>query len=229
MRHTNGIAIPIDAEERGPLTTYGASQSGVISMGVTAMVNYLTLSVSPATAEAGDVNLTLSGRLSNSSGGIAGASLDTYLYYSQYSTWVKFGHIETDAEGYFSSPWEFMNLEAGNRQFKAIYPVDGTESNIATVVVAGQVATVLTCAITDPSIYVGETFTLSGYLKDASGNPVSGKTIYIYANSPNIYQEFQSIGHVTTNASGFYSYISTWAMETVDIGSWQLKAVFDGD
>jgi hypothetical protein len=140
---------------------------------------------------------------------------------------TEIGRTTTNDYGSFSISVKITS--SGSFTLKAYYPGgDTTWDNAYTLapatktqsitVVAPKVNTTLTIA-TDSSQYnVGQSFAVYGYLKDASGNPLVGKTISVSVDGT-------TVGSGSTSGAGYYQVI----VGIPTAGTHTLAASFAGD
>jgi len=161
----------------------------------------------------------ISGRLEwydgSSWNGLSGTWLS--LYYDS----TKIADLQTGDLGIFKTTLTIT--QAGTYTIKASYPGSTyyKPSSATATVSAGaptKINTTLTIS-TDYSQYnTGQTFSVYGYLKDASGNPLAGKTVSVSYDGT-------SVGNAVTDSTGKYSV--SIAIPTA--GTYTLKASFAGD
>jgi protocatechuate 3,4-dioxygenase beta subunit len=81
----------------------------------------------------------------------------------------------------------------------------------------------ITMATSNANPSVNEKFTISGYLRDANGVGISGKTIMLFSRLPT--GEWPQRGSYVTNAAGFY----TFTLSEPSAGDYWYEAQFMGD
>jgi hypothetical protein len=115
-----------------------------------------------------------SGRLMEGDIGLAGKTVTLYRHLG--TGWYSIGMtFVTNAQGYYEGAIEFV--QGGNYELRAQYST--AISNTVLLIVNQTLETVLTAAIEDSSVYLGEDFVVYGKLVGSDGIPLSGMTINI--------------------------------------------------
>jgi len=142
----------------------------------------LTLSITPTNPAAGQ-SFTMSGTLTDASGNrLPNKALNIDCQIPDGS-WHFRANIKTDANGDYSWTYSGGEQNQGQYYYEVIFFGDDTYSTNTTVqeLAIGTLTPVtltLNTNIANPG--TGQSFTLSGKLTDANGNPLSGKEIDLY-------------------------------------------------
>ena len=142
----------------------------------------LTLNITPTNPAVGQ-SFTMSGTLTDASGN----KLPNKGLYIDCQTpdgsWHARANITTNANGAYSWTYNGGEQTPGQYYYEVTFWGDGTYGHMTTVqeLAIGNLSPVtltLNTSIANPA--VGQSFTLSGKLTDANGNPLSGKEIDLY-------------------------------------------------
>lgn len=200
-------------------STYAGSESSSVTITVMDLTSStLTLNALSSTVYVGEKPFVF-GSLENSSHeGIAGATISLYKNTGQYST-TFLTTLTTDSNGEFTYE-DSETASTGNITYRAVFEGDATytgDEDSVTVTVT-KIPTSITLSEGSSSIYVGDTPSLSGTLKDSSNNGITSVSVKIYQGNT-------LLGTVTTGAGGAFSYTGS---ATTASGSLTYHAVYEG-
>ena len=208
----------------------------------------LTLNQPTKTTITEGENLTLSGNLRDESGsGITGVEVRFYDADLTTDDPLKDASgsdlkATTGPNGVFMVNWPAANMDAEYGLSRAnvvakfagttAYKASKSSEYLITIIKKEPDPTTLTVTVSPTSAQVGDTIKISGYLKTATGTPISGATIKLYDNdSPLGKQELKNLSTplvATTNSSGYFSI--NWLSEKMDSWDWttEVIAVYEG-
>jgi hypothetical protein len=202
------------------------------SLQVINMPYYLTLSVDKEIVDLYD-GVTFSGRLTQehpaSTAPIPVANaiirIARHIVAEAGENWLYYGiTTTTDAQGYFQI--EYGLPQSAEYEFRAEYqsPEGLIVSDSVFLEVEQTLGTVIDAELADESIYLGDSFTVSGRVFDSNGNPVPGG-LYVRVNVVGRSQLFT----VYLDAQGYYSCtVTTTEAGITAPGNYQIKVTFPG-
>lgn len=138
--------------------------------------------------------------------------------------WLYFGVLTTDAQGYFQGAWAMA--QSGDYEIRAEYQSsEGLLVSDSVFFEVGQtLETVITAELDDASIYLGDSFTISGRVLDSNGSPVPGG-LRVHVNVVDKLPGFS----VYTDAQGYYSCtVNTAEAGITAPGNYLIRATFSG-
>jgi protocatechuate 3,4-dioxygenase beta subunit len=201
---------------------YKTSGSNWVTITVRApTLTLLSTNYNPAAGQ----KYTLYGYLKDAAGNpLADKPIDIFYRYVG-GGWQFSNTVKTDANGKYStttSSSKTVVLQTG-------YMVNGVyvaSSNVVTITQGGASATTLTLFGPDYTPTASALFTISGSLRDSSGNLLSGESIEIWIKlpPPASITDWQYNGRVTTGATGGYGYMTGTGLSYMDI-----EAVYRGN
>jgi hypothetical protein len=123
--------------------------------------------------------------------------------------WAPMGNTTTDSNGYYAVTYNEQN--PGQYYYEVIFLGDGTYARVTTAVemaVGNLAPTTLTINASNITPAVNQSFTLSGNLTDANGNPFTGKEIDLYDTVVGLStQQGGIIDTRYTDQNGSYSFV----------------------